>query len=97
MKDAVVTVRLPRATRQRLEALARQEGRSLSQQVERLIERGLGDPVPPRTGARRAGPRALAGRFRGGRVPSLLEFRRLRRELSASLGARVARRDHPGR
>ena len=40
-KDATITVQVPRPTRQRLEALARREGRSLSQQVERLIEGGL--------------------------------------------------------
>lgn len=96
MKDAVITVRLPRATRRRLEALARLEGRSLSQQVERLIERGLGEPEPLRTAGRRAGPRPLSGLLRGGRTPSLLEFRGIRRELSASLAAGVARHDHPG-
>ena len=40
-KDATITVRVPRPTRRRVEALAKREGRSLSQQVERLIDAGL--------------------------------------------------------
>jgi hypothetical protein len=87
MKDAVVTVRLPARTRRRLEVLARREGRSLSGQVERLIEIGLG-------GVGRAlhppGARPLAGVLRGGLVPTLADFREIRRLVSESLVQRDA-------
>jgi hypothetical protein len=88
MKDAVLTVRLPRATRARIEALAQREGRSLSQQVERLVERALhgpGDgPAAPTT-------RPLADVLAGARVPDLTAFRAARRELSRSLDRRSRR------
>lgn len=82
-KDAVITVRLPRATRRRLQALARREARSLSQQVERLIAQGLGgtDEESPRL--ERA--RSLSGVLRGRGVPTLRDFRSVRTLLSASL------------
>jgi ribbon-helix-helix CopG family protein len=86
MKDSVITVRLPRATRRRLETLARREGRSLSQQVERLIEYGMsGEPAPA---VRRV--RSLSGRLRLARVPSLADFRQVRTQLSTSLAGRLA-------
>ncbi len=85
MKDAVLTVRLPRVTRARLEALARTEGRSLSQQVERLLERALQAPSGNATPA----ARPLAGVLSGARVPGLADFRAVRRELSRSLGRRA--------
>jgi hypothetical protein len=84
MKDAVLTVRLPRATRARIEALARTEGRSLSQQVERLVERAL--QVPAR-GAK-APVRPLGDALSGARVPDLAAFRAVRRDLSRSFGRR---------
>ena len=88
MKDAVLTVRLPRATRARIEALARKEGRSLSQQVERLVESALRGPAegvaPPAT-------RPLADVLAGARVPGLADFRATRRELSRSLLGRPRR------
>jgi CopG antitoxin of type II toxin-antitoxin system len=88
MKDAIITVRLPRATRRRLETLAQREGRSLSQQVERLVEQGLlGTLAPPLRGAR-----TLSGRLRIGRVPSLADFRQARAQLSTSLAGRLAGR-----
>jgi len=92
MKDAVITVRLPRASRRRIEQAAREEGRSLSQQVERLIERGLaaGEPQPP-VGSRPPRKRALAGVLRAGRVPTLADFREVRSLLSSSLGRRSIR------
>lgn len=79
MKDAVLTVRLPRATRARIEKSARQEGRSLSQQVERLIEAGLAAAEEERI---RPPTRILADVLHGGIVPGLGEFRAARRELS---------------
>ncbi len=91
MKDAVITVRLPRATRERIEELARREGRSLSQQVERLIAGGLEDRMAARSGpARRTMP--LAGALRGGRVPALADFHRVRSVLSRSLNGRFRQR-----
>jgi hypothetical protein len=90
-KDATVTVRVPRPTRRRLEALAKREGRSLSQQIGRLIDAGLEreegravlapGSVPP-----------LAGLFAGGPVPEYGDFREVRSLLSASLLR--AGRDH---
>ena len=85
MKDAVLTVRLPRATRARIEALARTEGRSLSQQVERLVEYALRPPA----GNARTAPRSLAGTLSVARVPDLADFSAVRRELSRSLGRRA--------
>jgi hypothetical protein len=87
-KDAVITVRVPRPTRRRLESLARREGRSLSQQIERLIERGL-DEVgategPPATGS-------TAGILAGEPVPEFADFRSVRTFLSASLLRRARR------
>jgi predicted DNA-binding protein len=88
MKDAVLTVRLPRATRARIEALAQKEGRSLSQQVERLVENALQNPrdglAPPAT-------RPLADALSGARVPDLAAFRAARRQLSLSLERRSRR------
>jgi hypothetical protein len=85
MKNAVITVRLPLAKRRRIETLARKEGRSLSQQVEQLIDRGLagGDLERPVW--------STAGILRGGPVPTAKDFRDVRRELSASLLRRVRR------
>jgi hypothetical protein len=95
MKDAVLTVRLAAATRRRLEAHARKEGRSLSAQVERFIERGMarGGRGP----ARVRGVRSLAGALAGGAVPSLADFRDARRLLSASLLRRTGPDAEPRR
>ena len=93
-KDAVITVRVPRPTRRRLETLARREGRSLSQQIERLIEKGLdGDAAveePSATGG-------TAGILVGEPVPEYGDFRSVRTFLSASLLRRVSRRGAPRR
>jgi hypothetical protein len=79
-------VRLPLAKRRRIETLARKEGRSLSQQVERLIDRAL------TTEERPAQVQSLAGIFASnGPVPTARDFREVRRELSASLLRRVRR------
>lgn len=88
MKDAVLTVRLPRATRARIEALAQKEGRSLSQQVERLVESALRSPAE---GPARPATRPLADVLSGARVPDLAAFRATRRELSRSLDRRSRR------
>jgi len=90
VKDATLTIRLPAATRRRIEELARAEGRSLSQQVERLIEAGFaqldgsvgeGRPQP-------WGPRSLAGFLADSRVPTMAEMREVRRELADALSGR---------
>jgi hypothetical protein len=82
-KDAVITVRVPRPTRRRLEVLARREGRSLSQQVERLIERGLASDEStldvPGSVSR------LEGLFTGEPVPGFVDFRAVRNVLSSSV------------
>jgi hypothetical protein len=88
MKDAVITVRLPRLTRTRIERLARVEGRSLSQQVERLIEAALGSGARmPEHRATAARP--LAGALMGAHVPTLLELRAARAALSRALDRRT--------
>jgi hypothetical protein len=81
MKDSILTIRVTKATRQRLVRLARREGRSLSGQVERLLERSLGLEAS----------RSLAGVLAGGRTPTLADFKEARSTLSASLGARTRR------
>lgn len=88
MKDAVLTVRLPRRTRGRIEQAARREGRSLSQQVERLVEAGL---AAADDGRLRPPTRVLANILQGGIVPGLSEFRATRREISRSLDTRARR------
>jgi predicted transcriptional regulator len=92
-KDAVITVRVPRPTRRRLETLARREGRSLSQQIERLIEGGLeradADVAPVATGS-------TAGLLASEPVPAYGDFRAVRTLLSESL-VRRARRRGPAR
>jgi hypothetical protein len=96
MKDAVITVRLPRLTRSRIERLARVEGRSLSQQVERLIETalaaGAGSPED-----RPHGARPLAGTLSGDHVPTLAELRSVRAALSRALERRSRGRADAGR
>jgi predicted DNA-binding protein len=82
-KDATITVRVPRPTRRRLEELARREGRSLSQQVERLIEGGLERKEEPGLGSERAS--RLAGLLAGEPVTEYGDFRAVRTVLSASL------------
>ncbi len=89
MKDAVITVRVPRATRRRIETLARREGRSLSQQIERLLDAAM---EPPRAAARSRGARTLAGTLGAGRVPTMADFREVRALLSAALDRRASRR-----
>ena len=79
-KDATITVRVPRPTRRRLEAIARREGRSLSQQVERLIDAGLA-----REEERTLGTGSLAGLLAREPVPEYEDFREVRTILSASL------------
>lgn len=82
-KDATITVRVPRPTRRRLEALARREGRSLSQQVQRLIEGGL-----DRAGARlthQTDQGSLSGLLAGEAVAEYGDFRAVRTLVSASL------------
>lgn len=97
MKDAVITMRVPAATRRRLERLAKREGRSLSQQIERLIDQSLAADVAEKPPRPRRGRRSLAGVLARGRVPTWAELKQVRRELSASLLARVARFDQSRR
>jgi hypothetical protein len=87
-KDAVIAVRVPRPTRRRLETLARREGRSLSPQVERLIESGL-DEVAAVGPASATGP--TSGLLASEPVPEYGDFRAVRTLLSASLARRARR------
>lgn len=88
----MITVRVTRAARRRIEAAARAQGRSLSQLVERLIESGFGAGPPGALGGSGgAPPRRLAGRLGGGRVPTLADFREIRSKLGSSLASRVGR------
>ena len=93
MKDSTLTIRLPSAMRRRVEALAETEGRSLSAQVERLIEAGLS--AGPMTGETQPtwGARSLEGVLEGAGVTTLADWRKVREELSASLLRRVERDD----
>lgn len=90
MKDAVVTVRLRSALRRRIEGVARKEGRSLSAQIERLVEAGL--EAGSSHGAAAVRPRqALSGSFAGSRVPALEDFKDVRTAISSSLRRRTGR------
>jgi hypothetical protein len=79
MKDAILTVRVPAAMRRRLEDLARDEGRSLSGQVERLLHLALAEKTRP------AAPPPLSGRFAEYGAPTWEELRAVRRELGRAL------------
>ena len=96
MKGAVLTIRVQAAVRARIERLAREEGRSLSSQTQRLLETAL-DAGRSRSGARQARPRRLAGVLAGGRVPTLADFRETRGLLSASLESRTGHDDNARR
>jgi predicted DNA-binding protein len=89
-KDAVITVRVPRPTRRRIEALARREGRSLSQQVQRLIENGLDETDAAEATASATG--STAGLLASEPVPEYADFRSVRTLLSASLLRKAGRR-----
>jgi hypothetical protein len=89
MKDAVVTVRLRSALRRRIEGVARKEGRSLSAQIEHLVETGL--EAGPRSTSPARRPKELSGLFAGSRVPTLEDFREVRAAISESLLRRTGR------
>jgi hypothetical protein len=83
MKDTVLTVRVPLSLRRRLEILARRDGRSLSGQIERLLDQATDAPPRPRR-------RSLSGVLEGGRTPTLADFRDARQALSSSLDRRMS-------
>ena len=93
--DATITVRVPRPTRRRLERLARREGRSLSQQVERLIERGLEGEEGAVVAADE--PARLGGLLAREPAAEYGDFRAVRTLLSASLPRSDSRRGSTGR
>lgn len=82
-KDATITVRVPRPTRRRLETLAKREGRSLSQQVQRLIEGGLDREAAGLAPEATSG--SLAGLLAREPVAEYGDFRAVRTLVSASL------------
>jgi hypothetical protein len=94
-KDATITVRVPRPTRRRLESLAKREGRSLSQQVERLIEGGLDRVAGLDSGAGASG--SLAGVLAGKPIAEYGAFREVRTLLSASFARERRGRRTSGR
>jgi len=93
-KDATLTIRIPQQTRRRVEELARREGRSLSQQAERLIERGLESESQ---GSGEASARRLSGLLAREPSPDYGDFRSVRNLLSASLIGSSSRRGPAGR
>ena len=95
MKDTMLTIRLPAATRRRIEQHAKRESRSLSQVAEQLIERGLAAGLggahvtgEARQGWDPSGAVPLAGSLAGGLVPTLDDFRAARGAISAALNRR---------
>jgi len=85
----MITVRLPMATRNRIEALAKKEGRSLSQTIERLIDQAMGMPRPPGRPLE-----SIKGIFADrGPAPTLKDFRQLSRELVESVDRKIRRFD----
>jgi hypothetical protein len=88
MRGSTITVRVPRAIRRRLEAAARREGRSLSEQVRRVIVAGL-EPERASAGSSSRDTGSMASVLAGGRVATYEDFRAVRTLLSASLARRV--------
>lgn len=85
-KGAAVTVRIPMMLRERLEARARRERRSLSAQVEYELAKALQSEAiaaPPRV-------RSM-GRYAGGPVPTDSDFAEVRAMLWGRLGRRQKR------
>lgn len=87
MRDAIVTVRMPREKRKHLEALAKTKGRSLSQQVEYLIDTAL-SMRNSRPTDKEIQPTPLAGQLSMAEVLTLEDFRSVRDELSKNLNTR---------
>jgi hypothetical protein len=87
-KQAAITVRIPMTVKQRLEAQARRERRSLSAQAATCLARAVeNEPAPV---ANRGGK--LLGLYAGTRVPMAREFSAVRRMLWGSLGRAQKRR-----
>jgi hypothetical protein len=86
-KEAILTVRVPAATKQALDARARKNRRSLSAQIATYLDQGL-EQEP--SGPTRAGGRFL-GMYEGARVPTDRESAEVRAFLRDSLHARLAR------
>jgi len=85
-KDAAITVRIPLGLKRRLEAVARNERRSLSAQIAAVLEREVrDDPIE----AEPAG--SLLGRFAGTPLPSDEDFSEVRRLLWGGLKRRSDR------
>ncbi len=91
MRDAILTIRMPAETKKRLEDAARKEGRSLSGQAFRLIERGL--EGKDATAERPQRVRSLSAVLHVARVPELSDFREIRRALSRALSRESKRGD----
>ncbi len=83
---AMMTVRIDPALLSALRERAKREGRSVSAEVVRLIRREL-EPAPT---ARRK-PGSTMGMFPDFDAPPLATFKRLRREMSATIARRMQR------
>jgi hypothetical protein len=86
--DAVITVRISRGVKQKLEARATNARRSLSAQIATYLEQGLSSEPAGATGVRGR----LLGLYEGTRVPTDEEIDRVRADLWRSLGKRRGRR-----
>ena len=86
-KDAAITVRLPMALKQALQAHARHQRRSLSAQIAACLEREIAKE-PSVRGVHGK----LLGLYAGTRVPSNADFARVRRRLWGSLERGRSRR-----
>jgi hypothetical protein len=86
--DAVITVRISRGVKQKLEARAIRERRSLSAQIATYLEQGLSSEPAGAAGIRGR----LLGLYEGTRVPTDEEIDRVRADLWRSLGKRRGQR-----
>jgi hypothetical protein len=82
-KDTAVTVRIPLGLKRRLEAVAREEHRSLSAQITAMLERETRNKAVAAEPCGR-----LLGRYKGTPVPSDEDLVEVRRLLWGTLGRR---------
>ena len=82
LRETAISVRVPRELKQKIEARAKRERRSLSAQVVVELERAVADEAP------RARARPALGMFPHGQVPSEQDFQEARARLWARLGRR---------
>jgi hypothetical protein len=86
--DAVITVRVSRGVKQKLEARAARERRSLSAQIATYLEQGLSADAIATTSE----PGTLLGLYAGTRVPTDEEIGHVRDRLWRTLGTQRGKR-----